>query len=189
MIRLTLWFLLLLAIPLEAPIMMIQEESEASLGYPTGVVLEAPVETPVKAEVLMRSTDDSDTWSEHECLSRTVYWESKGQGDRGMALVAQTTINRVNSEKKYFPNTICQVIKQRIGRSCAYSFYCDGKSDRPVELDEYKKAKDIAQRAINGEYKNLSSALYFKKCNVVSGFFNKLRYLGREKAHCYYTSE
>jgi spore germination cell wall hydrolase CwlJ-like protein len=173
-----------LAIPLEAPIMPIQEESQVSLGYPTGIVEEAIVELPVKA-----TKDTPEDWSEHECLSRNIYWESKGQGDRGMQLVAQVTMNRVNSNKRYFPNTVCQVVRQRVGKKCTFSWYCDGKSDRPKEPKEWAKAQRIASNAIDGKYAGLTKALYFKRCNIVSEFFNKLRYLGRENSHCFYTSE
>lgn len=131
--------------------------------------------------------DDSDTWDEHTCLSRAIYFESKGESDRGKILVAQTTINRTNSDKKYFPNTICQVVKQRTGRRCTYSWFCDGKSDRPKDLTQYRKSETIATNAINGKYEGITKALYFKRCSVISRFFDKLKYLGREQNHCFFT--
>ncbi len=103
-----------------------------------------------------------------------------------MQLVGQVAINRMNSDARYFPNTLCQVIKYKIGKGCAFEFYCDGRSDRPVEVKRFEKAKKIATRAMNGEFKHLTKSLYFKKCSIVSRFFGKLKYLGREGNHCFY---
>jgi spore germination cell wall hydrolase CwlJ-like protein len=174
------YLLLILLLLFSRSVLTPEPQEEGNLGVSIREDVKAPVEQPMKPQ------DDSDSWDEHTCLARTIYWESKGESDRGMAMVAQVTLNRVNSDKKYFPNTVCQVIKQRVGKRCMYSFYCDGKSDRPKELTQYKKAERIAINALKGMYKHETTALYFKKCNVISGFFSKLKYLGREGKHCYY---
>lgn len=167
---------------LSLPILMPEPQSLPEVGKGIGDKLEAPVELPIKSE----SFSDSSTWSEHTCLSLNIYWESKGESERGMILVAQTTMNRVNSDKKYFPNTVCQVVKQKTGKKCTFNWYCNGKSDIPVEPKQYEKAKIIADKALKGEYNGITKALYFKKCTIVSRFFDKLRYLGREGAHCFF---
>ena len=173
-------FLLLVLFSL--PILMPKPVYEVG-GYEGTVEgVKAPVGLPIKPE----SFSDSSTWSEHTCLSLNVYWESKGESERGMILVAQTTMNRVNSDKKYFPNTVCQVVKQRTGKKCTFNWYCNGKSDIPVEPKQYEKAKIIADKALKGEYSKVTRALYFKKCTIVSRFFDKLRYLGREGNHCFF---
>jgi len=182
MIRLTLWLLLLLAIPLEAPIMTIQEESEASLGYPTGVVLEAPVETPVKAE----TTPYDQTWTEEDCLSHTMYWESKGktEGKLGMVLVGLVIVHRAESKKRYFPNSICSVVKQ----PKTFSYFWDGRSDVPLEKDRFELAKTIAKEVLIGKYNGLipKSVLYYKRCDKFSKFFEKLKFYKRHVSHCFY---
>lgn len=168
-----------LQISSDKPIQLPEQRYTVDLGYPIGEGDKAPVEAP-------RKVDDSTSWDEHTCLSRAIYFESKGESDRGKILVAMVTINRVNSDKKYFPNTICQVVKQKVGKRCTYSWFCDGRSDIPKDLTQYRKSETIATNAMNGKYRGITKALYFKRCSVISRFFDKLKYLGREGGHCFF---
>ena len=76
---------------------------------------------------------------EIRCLAENIYWEARNQSKEGRLAVAQVTLNRVEDPR--FPNTICGVVKQTkyypSGRidlhSCQFSWYCDGKSDEPLE--------------------------------------------------------
>lgn len=165
---------------LSTPIMLIEPRYTVSLGNPIGEKLKAPES---KARLI---TDDPDTWTEHECLARNAYFEARGEGEHGMALVTQTVLNRMNSNKRYFPNTACQVVRQKIGKTCAYSWFCDGKSDRPKDLKLFEKAKIVADKAIMGYYTNLVKVKYYKRCDVESGFFDTLEYKFRYKNHCYF---
>ncbi|SET35160.1 Cell wall hydrolase CwlJ, involved in spore germination [Nitrosomonas marina] len=81
------------------------------------------------------------------CLSRTIYWEARGQQTTEMEAIASVVMNRLNQGD--FPNTICNVVKQGNEQgSCQFSWWCDG---RPDEADEetYTIAKEIARRALN----------------------------------------
>ena len=57
--------------------------------------------------------------------------------------VAFVTLNRVESSR--FPDTLCKVVKQRSGRWCQFSWYCDGKSDRPREYGAWRKIYELAE--------------------------------------------
>jgi len=180
MLRLSLWLILLLAIPLEAPIIRIQEESPPPLGYPTGVLEEAPVETPVKA------IPYDQTWTEEDCLSHTMYWESKGkeEGKLGMVLVGLVIVHRAESKKSYFPDSICSVVKQ----PKTFSYFWDGKPDVPKERDRFQLAKIVAKEVLTGKYNGLipKSVLYYKRCDKFSKFFQKLKFHKRHVSHCFY---
>ena len=89
-----------------------------------------------------------------ECLARNIYFEAGNQPLAGQIAVALVTINRVKNSQ--FPNTICEVIYQAklrknargedvpiIGQ-CQFSWFCDGKSDRPVDSDTWLEALGIA---------------------------------------------
>lgn len=116
------------------------------------------------------------------CLSRIIYNESRGEPTKGKILVAQTTLNRVNSGK--FQDSVCESMKAK----GAYSFYnprskkVDKKRKYPVEY------KHIAEKALNGEYSHLLSdrVLYFKNCGVQNSFFNRLVMVKRVGAHCFF---
>ena len=89
-----------------------------------------------------------------ECLARNIYFEAGNQPLAGQIAVALVTINRVKNSQ--FPDTICEVIYQAklrkntrgedvpiIGQ-CQFSWFCDGKSDRPVDSDTWLEALGIA---------------------------------------------
>lgn len=69
---------------------------------------------------------------EHNCLSQAIYYEARGETQRGQVAVAEVVMNRVRSPA--YPNTICEVVYQGSTRStgCQFTFTCDGSlRDRP----------------------------------------------------------
>lgn len=77
--------------------------------------------------------------AEIECLAKNMYFEARGEGQRGQDAVAFVTINRVKSNK--YPNTACDVVYQArtnsrgvpLRNQCQFSWYCDGKVDTVTE--------------------------------------------------------
>jgi spore germination cell wall hydrolase CwlJ-like protein len=100
------------------------------------------------------------------CLSRTIYWEAKGEGTAGMEAVANVVMNRLGKEG--FPNTICEVVMQGSEEGvCQFSWWCDGRSDDAEEEKSYMIAKEIARKALNRQLKDRTGgALYFHHRNV-----------------------
>ncbi len=81
------------------------------------------------------------------CLALAMYWEAKSEGEEGMTAVASVVLNRVAHPQ--FPATVCAVVKQG-GEAppCQFSWWCDGKSDRPVEARAWATASRIAAHAV-----------------------------------------
>ncbi len=80
---------------------------------------------------------------ERNCLALTMYWEARGEGRTGMTAVGWTVLNRVRS--KHFPSTPCSVVFEGGERKgCQFSYWCDGKSDRPRNQHDWNKALIIA---------------------------------------------
>jgi len=87
--------------------------------------------------------------NDKECLTDNIYFEARGQGQAGWLAVAQVTLNRV--QDKRFPNTICEVVKQGltyasgdpIRNKCQFSWYCDGKSDKPKNTKVYNEISEL----------------------------------------------
>ena len=100
------------------------------------------------------------------CLSRTIYWEARGEGAAGMEAVANVVMNRLGHEG--FPNKICQVVMQgREQGACQFSWWCDGRSDDANEDKSYAIAKEIARKALNRQLKDRTGgALYFHQREV-----------------------
>lgn len=85
----------------------------------------------------------SNLQEEHHCLSLALYWEARGESPRGMIGVGWTILNRTNSP--HFPGTPCAVIYQGgEQRPCQFSWWCDGKSDRPRDRRSWSRARVIA---------------------------------------------
>jgi len=90
------------------------------------------------------------------CMALNVYHEARNQSLVGQIAVAQVTVNRVNDSR--YPDTVCGVVKQSITYSsgdpvknkCQFSWYCDGKSDKPKDEDSYYTALHIARRMLEG---------------------------------------
>ena len=85
------------------------------------------------------------------CMSLNLYFEARGEEVQGQIAVAEVTLNRVASPA--FPNDICGVVLQENENGCAYSWWCDGLSDKMSEGNSMKRAKAIAELMIlEGEY-------------------------------------
>ena len=99
---------------------------------------------------------------EVDCLAKNIYFEARDQVVKGQIAVALVTINRVNSKR--FPNTVCKVVKQArwknghvVRNKCHFSWFCDGKSDKPKDKIAWKVALTIAKAMLQqpgGHIKN-----------------------------------
>ena len=95
-----------------------------------------------------------------ECLALNMYHEARGQGSAGLLGVTAVVFNRVKDKR--FPNTVCEVVEQGptreswkkngvfypIRHKCQFSWYCDGKSDIPKEIDTYTRLLTIARSIV-----------------------------------------
>lgn len=110
---------------------------------------------PPEPEPVLELVAEETFYSERdlECLALNSYYESRNQSVAGQIAVAQVVLNRVESPK--FPNTICDVIYQGptytnwkgnempVRNRCHFSWWCDGKSDIPVDVRTYHKILDM----------------------------------------------
>ncbi len=142
---------------------------------PTGsVTILIPKDQPVLATVTEVPAYDM---AEFECMRTNLYFEAGNQTDRGMEAVALVT--RIRTETKGYPSTVCGVVtvkafNKRKGRwECAFSWYCDGKSDTPnlhnkLEREAWERATAIAQRAMEGKIKNFLGRATHYHANYVN---------------------
>lgn len=93
-----------------------------------------------------------------ECLALNIYFEAGVESTRGKIAIAQVTLNRVRSSK--FPNTICEVVKQSKldwrgnprRHKCQFSWYCDGKPDKPWRGKNWRESVKIARYYVDKYY-------------------------------------
>ena len=88
---------------------------------------------------------------EQSCLATAIYFEARGEDEKGQAAVAQVILNRVRNPA--YPNTICGVVYQNQSwkNRCQFSFACDGIEDRVIERRAYAVAERIAHKVTAGE--------------------------------------
>ena len=99
--------------------------------------------------IIMALFNYSAKADEVNCLALNIYHEARNQPFMGKLAVGFVTINRVKSDS--FPNTICKVVKQGfyynnnpIKNKCHFSWWCDGKSDKPKEYDAWEYTRALA---------------------------------------------
>ena len=99
------------------------------------------------------------------CLALAVYFEARGEPVIGQYAVAQVVVNR--AEDPAFPDSICAVIHQggeaKIG-GCQFSFFCDGKSDRPYNKKAWDDAQAVAESVLlkGARLSELDGALWYR---------------------------
>ena len=127
---------------------------EYSLNDKVNNIHETVVETNEIVEDIQRTIHNTpySLENDYHCLASNIYWESRNQSLGGKLAVGQVVLNRVDNKR--FPDTICSVVKQTkfypSGKidlhDCQFSWYCDGKSDVPLEneLDIYEESFILA---------------------------------------------
>jgi spore germination cell wall hydrolase CwlJ-like protein len=85
--------------------------------------------------------------SDVQCLTEAVYFEARGEPERGQQAVAQVVLNRVRHPA--FPKTVCAVVHQRTDAGCQFSFAC---KVQPAGRDEdaWRRAEAVAKAALHG---------------------------------------
>jgi len=94
---------------------------------------------------------DSRAGDEIQCLAQNIYFEARGETHVGKLAVGQVVMNRVASKK--FPNSICDVVRQggeQIRFRCQFSWWCDGKSDKPKDLAAWQESLSLAKDIYRG---------------------------------------
>ncbi|HEY1929803.1 MAG TPA: cell wall hydrolase [Caulobacteraceae bacterium] len=84
-----------------------------------------------------------------DCLSKAVYYEARGESAAGQAAVAQVVLNRAHNPA--YPKNVCAVVFQPASDGgCQFSFVCDGAMARPLEPMAWRRAREVAARALRG---------------------------------------
>jgi len=89
----------------------------------------------------------------HErCLANAIYFEARGEVERGQMAVAQVVLNRAFSG--YYPGNVCDVIYQNAHRhlACQFTFACDNHRDVVREPEAWETATRIARDALDGKF-------------------------------------
>lgn len=125
---------------------------------------------------------------EIECLALNIYFEARTEPEEGRRAVTHVVLNRVADPR--WPDAPCAVIAQgypRDGRLCQFSWYCDGKSDRPRRDAYWQDAKRLARRVYWGRSRDpTGGALWYHADYVKPEWRHALRKGRQIGRHIFY---
>lgn len=107
------------------------------------------------------------------CLAANIYYEARGESEKGQYLVGFVTLNRVKHSR--FPNTICGVVKQ----PKQFSWYSPTKLHYPSDKKAWKQAKEVAINILYGQdcpYKDITKGAMFYHASYVKPYWAKKKY-------------
>lgn len=132
------------------------------------------------------------------CLALNIYHEAKNQSFIGQVAVAQVVMNRVKDTR--YPNSVCEVVKQGqtykwkptlpIKHRCQFSWYCDGKSDKPRNTTAWENAMHVANGVYNQHITELvEGATHYHADYVNPSWAETKTYVTRIDDHIFYRWE
>ena len=111
--------------------------------------------------------------NQSQCLALALYWEAKSEGREGMLAVASVVLNRVAHPA--FPSSVCAVVRQGGEQPpCQFSWWCDGKSDRPTEARPWSLAQRLARSTLADPPPDRTrGALFFHNTSIATPWLRK----------------
>ena len=105
--------------------------------------------------VIFKNTIVKGEEKEIACLAEAVYFEARSEGILSQLGVAVVVLNRANLYD--YPSNLCDVVHQSklwkgnpVRNKCAFSYYCDGKSETIYEIEEYMRVLDASRLVLSG---------------------------------------
>src|SRR6056300_547378 len=138
-----------------------------------------------------------ERYPEAQCLALNIYYEARGSNLADKAAVADVVLNRVYDTR--YPDTICGVVQQgrqdangnMVRNMCQFSWYCDGKHDRPQDEDRWQEAQLIAYNMLqHNKYRGITEgSTHYHATYVNPSWASSLQLVGRLGAHIFYRWE
>ena len=122
-----------------------------------------------------------------QCLSQAVYYEAAREPQVGQEAVAQVVLNRMRHPA--YPKSVCGVVYQGSARvtGCQFTFTCDGSLRYAPEATLWKRARAVAERALNGHVdKTVGSAPHSHAQYVAPYWAPTLVKMTQVGAHIFY---
>ncbi|WCZ58134.1 cell wall hydrolase [Salmonella phage Kenya-K44] len=126
------------------------------------------------------SSQASHDAKEIDCIAKNIYFESRGEGIKGMTAIAHVTKNRVNSGK--FPDSYCKVVYQPFQHSW---------TSKNIKVDKssmaWQTAKEIAAIVYYLDVPDPTyGALYFHSGKDKPYWTKKFKKTTKIKGHTFY---
>jgi len=139
----------------------------------------------------------SDENGETVCMAKNIYFEAGNQPLAGKVAVAQVVLNRM--EHSAYGNTACDVVYQSkwrenwkgnmvpVRHQCQFSWFCDGKSDEPLDTDTFFESYLIASDVLMGKYPDITEgATHYHADNILPYWADSLNETVHINNHIFY---
>jgi spore germination cell wall hydrolase CwlJ-like protein len=88
--------------------------------------------------------------AEHRCLSEVLYYEARGEGDKGEKAVAEVVFHRMNTGN--YGHSICAVVYEGANHpGCQFSFTCNGDLNRRKEVQAWSQSERLAAEILTDQ--------------------------------------
>ena len=144
-----------------------------------------PPPTPTEMLLAGECTDalDCGIVDAQTCLALNVYHEARNQSVSGQVAVAQITMNRVHSAS--YPDDVCEVVYDHK----QFSWYWDGKSDVPHNMEAWEKSQLIASAVIAGSgHADLVDVMHYHAVYVEPYWTGGMRLVAHIDDHMFYAA-
>ena len=122
------------------------------------------------------------------CLAMNVYHEARSDPMIGQYAVAHVVMNRVASQR--YPDEVCAVVKDGYHKGkhrCQFSWYCDGKSDKPTDARAWALATLVAYDVLNGTVTDVTDGATHYHATYVNPYWaSHYKQTGKYGLHVFY---
>jgi spore germination cell wall hydrolase CwlJ-like protein len=135
----------------------------------------------LKAQVASLGLSTAEIEQEVACLALNIYFEARNEPDEGQFAVAHVVMNRMSDSR--FPETACDVIRQggeRIRHRCQFSWWCDGRSDRPRNRRKWATTQAMAEAVYWGKSQDPTNGALWYHADYVSPYWGRVFKRGRQ---------
>ena len=109
-----------------------------------------------------------------ECLAMNIYHEARNEPEAGQLAVGHVVMNRVSDAR--FPGTVCGVVMQGTQdrlHACQFSWWCDGKDDRPLNPRAWAESQFLASRIFAGNSRDPTEGALWYHADYVAPAWRK----------------
>jgi len=165
-------------------------------GFETLESLES-VELIEEVEIFYEFSD------EERCMALNIYHESRNENLAGQYAVADVVLNRVQDDR--WPGSVCGVIYDAEMKPsmadptilipkrhrCQFSWYCDGMSDEPRNIDAWNASLTVAYQIMNNEtFRGITEGATHYHATYVNPQWNRrFHQIGRIGTHIFYRAD
>ncbi len=146
-------------------------ESADARAMMVQAVLRGPTAPPDQSAQQQQAEPSIDA-RQQACLSQAIYYEARGESQRGQVAVAEVVMNRVRS--RAYPNTICGVVYQGSHRvtGCQFTFTCDGSLNSRPRGRAWERAQRVATAVMSGYTRPITGGATHYHTHAVNPVWN-----------------